>query len=242
MNKNIIYIVSFFILIGCKSVTEDLEYKMWNIANHSRLLEDFMSFAVEFPNSKYIDSCKNKMDSIVRDNPSISLSCAYGVDSIRNKLALTFSDTEDNDYYIRRRNAFIITISDSLTTHNGKNLSNDTLFKKLKGYHTNHWNEDNYPQSRLLSNNLFGTILVSKVCVVIDIDQTEYEEQNSINWNLYLKTIQQVKSSYSKIWDYRSMLIWQTNFENLDYNKKLAVIETTTFSMELNFLKREFRK
>ncbi|GEM_PF-3885314 len=239
MNK-ISYIIAILILISCKSKNNDIESEEWNRVNKSLLLENYISFAFEFPESQHIDFCISKIDSIVKENPGISLSCWYGVDSIRNKFVTSFSDTNNDDYYIGKRNALIITVTDSTVNYNSKHISKEYLYEMLKGYHTNHRYEEDYPQSRDFTSKLFGTIIVSKVCVVIDTDKKNLTNQDTINWQLYLSTLQDVKRCYIKIWDYKSNVIWNTDFNNLEYKKKIAIVETTGFGIELNFITRKF--
>ncbi|MCT4639430.1 MAG: hypothetical protein N4A72_17125 [Bacteroidales bacterium] len=240
MNKILYYIISILILISCKSEINNIESEEWNRANKSLLLEDYISFAFEFPKSQHIDSCINKIDSIVRDNSGISISCWHGVDSIRNKFVAFFSDINNYDYDIGKRNALIITVTDSTANYNSKHISKENLYEMLKGYHTNHRYEEDYPQSRDFTSKLFGTIIVSKICVVIDTDKKNLTDQDTINWQLYLSTLQDVKMCYMDLWNYKSNLIWQTDFKNLEYKKKIAIVETTGFGIELNFITRKF--
>jgi hypothetical protein len=71
---------------------------------------------------------------------------------------------------------------------------------------------------------------------VLDIDSNT----TNINWNNYLKCIEDVFSVYKSIWNEKSIEIWNKRFDKLEIEKKNALLEMYPFGMELNFKKRTF--
>ena len=242
MKNSKIYILSIltiFTLFSCSGPTQNLENKCWKQAMKSQKLEDFLTYAVNFPNSKRIDYCVKHMDSLVKLKPYTILS-GYSPDSMEYPIIVRFHDLQGSDYYLKKRNAFILTVTDSGLYHNGKPLKGDIFFKKIRGFQEYHWSEKNYPQSKEVYNKYFGTVLVSKVCFVIETDKKEFKTSDKIDWKLYLKTLRLVRDSYLKIWNEKANLIWGKNFKDLEYAKKKAITNTTVLRIEVDFLKRKF--
>ena len=227
--------------VACNSKAKDLENEYWKVTIETQRLSDFFSFIANFPNSEKRNVCIAYIDSLVKLDPTISFSCGYCFDSVQNRLLLSFTDIAEFDYLLKKRNAFVLTVTDTGLFHNNKLISNENFYESMKNYHTNHWShEEFYPQNKLTDNKYFGTITVSKICPVIETEREIIEPHDSINWNLYLETIQMVKDTYLKIWNEKANLVWGKDFYELKFEKQEAIIKTARIGMELNFVKRTF--
>ena len=243
MNKIIttLVVLTNIIFWGCQPNSNELENKYWRYAIKNNNLDGFLTFAANFPNSERTDSCITYMQEILLSKPNIGLASGYYLDTVENKVLISFINLAEFDYFKKKQNAFVLTVADTGLIFDNKSITNEGFYKRLKSYHSEYWSQDeNYPQSKPRKNKYFGNILVSKVCVVLETDKSSLTSEDSINWDLYLNTIQLVKNSYLKIWDEKANLIWEKNLHDLDYDKQEAILETAIIEMELNFIKRTF--
>lgn len=242
---NILIITMLYLMTSCtKPNTKSLEKELWNKAKESMEIGDVFTYILMFPNSEKLDTCINQLNSYVIDATDMQLISYQAIDSINRKSWFGFSNTDDDcaDYYLKKKNCFILTITDNGAFHDSSKIASETIKHEIKGYLTNHYDEPNYPQSKVSNVKYFGPILVSKLCIVIDTDLSSIDADTKINWKLYFETLQGVKAIYEQIWNDKSQEVWQMEFKDLEFEKQLAILDCFELRIELNFIKRTFER
>ncbi|MDE5419574.1 hypothetical protein L3049_16390 [Labilibaculum sp. DW002] len=241
-----LYILAFLTLIileGCNFHSKNRVDESWEAVRQSEKIEDLISFAFEYPKADIIDSCILKLDQLVRLSPEISLSKYPILDSLNGEVKFGFIDTNNDcgDYYLKKQNTYLITIKDNGAFHNNKKLSYEGLKKSIEEL-LNKWHpKDEVPQRKLADVKYFGTILSSKLIIVLDTDVEQFDKDSNINWKQYIETLAMVRLTYQEIWNAKAQEVWKTDFSSLEFDRKLAIMKCLPFSMELNFVKRTFR-
>ena len=226
-------------MIGCDNKSKELEKKSWEILSVNPDIETLINFLIEFPATDKKDLIYNRLDSLLILQPLTSLINREDKIDHENRLLLRFSDTGDDtgDYYLRERNTYLLTLdNDGGFIHNGESINLSEFSNDLRNKFFVWENEDNATQRKVDEIKYFGFVLVSKITTVLDLK----ESSTNISWDKYVKCIEQVFSVYQKIWNDKSLEIWDKKFENLEIAKKEALLEMYPFRMELNFHKRTF--
>jgi len=240
--KTIILFIAFIItlMIGCDNKSKEQEKKSWEILSVNPDIETLINFLIEYPETDKKDLIYRQLDSLLILQPLTSLINREVKIDKKNRLLLEFVDTGDDtgDYYLRERNTYLLTLNNNGGfIHNGKSINLSEFSNDLRDKFFEWENKDNTTQRKVDEIKYFGFVLVSKIIIVLDLK----ENTTNINWDNYLKCIEEVFSVYQKIWNDKSLEIWDKKFENLKIEKKETLLEMYPFRMELNFYKRTFR-
>lgn len=201
-------------------------------------IETCINFLIEFPKSDKKQLICESLDSLLVLNPNTGLFSRKVEIGQDNELILEFLDIDDDagDYYLKERNTYLLTVSNNGVLHNGQSIEISEFEKDLRQKFFEWEKEDDATQRKVDEIKFFGFVLVSKIITVLDTEQNP----TKINWNNYLKCIEEVFSVYKSIWNEKSIEIWSKKFDNLEIEKRNALLEMYPFRMELNFNKRIF--
>ena len=242
MKKNlyILVILTLVLFGGCNLIPQKEENKTWNAIRESNKIEDLISFAFNYPKAEKRDSCIIKLDQLVRVNPEIRLAVIPLLDTIKGEIKFSTVDTNDDclDYCIKKRNAYLITIKEDGVFDDERKLSYLNLKDSISKLLTNPYPNYKGPERKVSDVKYFGTILTSKLTIILDTNIEEFRKNTNINWELYFEAFAMVKLVYFEIWNEKAQEVWNKDYSSLDFDKKLAIMKCLPFYMELNFLKR----
>lgn len=240
ISQYILAILALTLFGACNLIPQPNEDKAWNNIRNSDEIEEVISFALNYPNAEKIDSCTIKLEKLARLKPHIRLYLIMQLDSITGEIKYSTGDTNNDtfDYRLKKRNTYVITIKEDGVFESERRLHFPTLKDSINNLLT--YAKHNYkrPEFRLTDVKYFGTILASKLVIILDTNIEEFEANTKINWELYFDTFVKIESTYIDIWNAKALEVWNKKFSALDYDKKLAIIESLPFHVEFSFTKR----
>lgn len=238
-NNILIFVFLIQISLGCSDKKIEKENKTWNKISENLSVENLVNFLIEFSNTDRKDFVYGKLDSLIEKNQQISLVNITLESYSDNKEYPIFVNTDNDtgDYYLRERNAYLLTLGKNALIHNKQPIEISDFYNDLKAKFFQFETSENSTQREIKEVKFFGFVLVSKVITVLDIT----EDIDKVNWDVYIDTIRRVFSVYKDIWNEKSIEIWDTKFDKLDIEKKEALTNMYPFAMEINFKKRTFR-